>query len=124
MDGLECDNIGSKHLGGGGIAGTSTTDALVEISHRWFEATDKLNTYVRVVMLEFSKAFDLINHHILLDKLTNSGLPVHIVRWIGVFLLGRSQKVLIGNNCSSYGSPNGGVPHSTLSGPKCFFIVH
>ena len=75
-------------------------------------------------MLDFSKEFDLINHHILLDKLTNSGLPVHIVRWIGAFLLDRSQKVMIGNNCSRSGSPNGGVIQGTLSGPYCFFIVH
>ena len=49
-------------------------------------------------MLDFSKAFDLINHHILLEKLTNSGLPRHIVRWIGAFLLDRRQKVMIGSN--------------------------
>ena len=73
-------------------------------------------------MLNFSKAFDLINYHILLDKLTNSGLPVHIVRWIEAFLLDRSQKVLIGNNCSISGSPNGGVPQGTLSGSKCFLL--
>ena len=93
------------------------------MTHSWYEATDILNTCVRVVMLDFSKAFDLINHHILLEKLTNSGLPVHIVRWIGAFLLDRSQKVMIGSNCSRSGSPNGGVPQGTLSGPKCFFIV-
>ena len=94
------------------------------MTHIWYEATDKLNKYVLVVMLDFSKSFDLITHHILLDKLTTSGLPVHIARWIGAFLLDRSHKVIIGNNCSSSGSPNRGVPQGTLSGPKCFFIVH
>ena len=120
VDDSVCDTIDSKQFGG--IAGTSTTDALVEMTHRWYEATDLLNTYVRVVMLDFSKAFDLINHHILLEKLTNSGLPRHIVRWIGAFLLDRSQKVMIGSNCSRSGSPNGGVPQGTLSGPKCFLL--
>ena len=122
VDDIVCDVIDSKQFGG--IAGpTSTTDALVEMTHRWYEATDILNTYVRVDMLDFSQAFDLINHHILLEKLTNSGLPRHIVRWIGAFLLDRSQKVMIGSNYSRSGSPNGGVPQGTLSGPKCFFIV-
>ena len=49
----------------GGVGGTSTSDALVEMTHKWYEATDVLNNYVRVVLLDFSKAFDLINHHIL-----------------------------------------------------------
>ena len=35
----------------------------------WYKATDKLNSYIRVVMLDFSKALDLINHHLLLDTL-------------------------------------------------------
>ena len=113
VDDIVCDAMDSKQFGG--IAGTSTTDALVEMTHRWYKATDRLNTYVRVVMLDFSKAFDLINHHILLEKLTNSGVTRHNVRWIGPFLLDRSQKVMIGSNCSRSGSPNGGVPQGTLS---------
>ena len=32
----------------GGMGGASTTDALVEMIHRWSEATDKLDHYVRV----------------------------------------------------------------------------
>ena len=39
------------------------------------------------------------------------------------FLLDRSQNIIIGNNCSSYGSPNGGVPPGTsLAGPKFFLL--
>ena len=53
----------------GGISGTSTTGVLVELVHMWYKATDKLNYNVRVVRLYLSKAFDLINHHLLLDKL-------------------------------------------------------
>ena len=39
---------------------------------KWFPcgvATDQLDSYARVVMLDFSKAFDFINHHLLFEKL-------------------------------------------------------
>ena len=108
----------------GGVGGISTTDALVEMTHTWYEATDVLNIYVRVVLLDFSKAFDRINHHILVDKLITNGVPAHIVRWLAAFLLDRQQQVKIGNIYSRTGSPNGGVPQGTLSGPKCFFIIY
>ena len=84
--------------------------------------TDVLNNYVRVVLLDFSKAFDLINHHILVDKLITNGVPAHIVRWLAAFLLDRQQQVKIGNIYSRTGIPNGGVPQGTLSGPKCFLL--
>ena len=42
--------------------GTSTTNALVEMIHHWCEATDRCGTYVRIVLLDFAKAFYLINH--------------------------------------------------------------
>ena len=106
----------------GGISGTSTTDVLVELVHMWYKATDKLNSYVRVVMLDFSKAFDLINHHLLLDKLQSYGLPAHILRWKATFLLDRAHRVKIGNEYSHSGHPNSGVPQGTLSGPKCFLV--
>ena len=58
------ENINSNQCGG--MGGTSTTDALVEMIHIWSDATDH---YVRVALLYFSKAFDLINHNTLLVKL-------------------------------------------------------
>ena len=61
------ENINRNQLGG--MGGASTTDALVEMIHSWSETTDKLDHYVKVALLDFGKAFDLINHNTLLVKL-------------------------------------------------------
>ena len=106
----------------GGTSGTCTTDALVEMFHQWYEATDACNTYVRIIALYFSKAFDLINHEILLAKLEANGVPPHVLRWMASFLLDRTQRVEIGKHTSSIGKPNGGVPQGTVSGPRYFIM--
>ena len=109
------ENINCNQFGGMGW--TSTTDALVEMIHRWPEATDKLDHYVRVALLDFSKAFDINNHDTLFVKLKQYDLPPHTRRWIATF-----QQVKIGNNFSPPGHPKGGVPQGTLLGPKCFRV--
>ncbi len=85
------ENINCNQFGG--MGGGSTTYALVEMIHRWSESTDKLDHYVRVALLDFCKAFDLINHNTLLVKLKQYYLPPHIRRWIATFLLDRTQQV-------------------------------
>ena len=60
----------------GGMAGTCTTDVLVELLHKWYEATDVTDNFVKVLFL---KAFDLINHDIFIDKLVKMELPAHLV---------------------------------------------
>ena len=100
------------------LAGTSMTDALVEMVHTWCEATDKPDTFVRVLLVEYSKAFDHINHELLIVC-----LPAHLVRWMAAFLIDRQQSVRIGDTVSNKGYPNGGVPQGTLSGPKNFLVL-
>ncbi len=104
----------------GANAGVSTTDALAKITHEWFKATDAPEKYVRVLLLDYSKAFDLINHDILIRKLQSIGVKHHIIRWTAGFLLELMQQVRIGNVLSEPGYPNGGVPQGTVSGPKLF----
>ena len=106
----------------GGLAGTGTTDALVEMFHSWCEATDKPDSFVRVLLVDYSKAFDHINHELLITKLCDMGLPPHLVRWMAAFLIDRQQSVKIGDTVSNIGYPNGGVPQGTLSGPKNFLV--
>ena len=109
----------------GGLSGTSTTDALVEMTHKWYESIDSLNVYVCVVLLDFSKAFDLINHNILLNKLRTYGITDHIklLRWLAEFLLDRTQQMKIENEYSEIARPNvGGGVQGTICGPKCFIV--
>ena len=80
-------------------------------------------TLMSVVMLDFSKAFDLINHHILLDKLISYNIPEHIVRWLAAFLLDRQQQVKIGTNFSRSGSPNGGCPRAHCPARNVFYYI-
>ena len=60
-----------------GLASTGTTDALVEMFlHSWCEATDTPDSFVRVLLVDYSKAFYHINHELLITKLCDMGLPV------------------------------------------------
>ncbi len=120
VDNIIIPQIDDKQFGG--MAGTGTTDALVEMLHKWYEATDEPGTTVRVLVMDYSKAFDLINHETLIDKLVTMNLPAHIVRWMAAFLLDREQTVKIGESVSQPGYPNGGVSQGTLSGPNNLLV--
>ena len=77
---------------------------------------------VRVIFLDFAKAFDLIIHEMLLKKLKDNDIPPHILRWMASFLLDRTQRVKIGKYLSNVGKPNGDVPQGTVSGPRDFIL--
>ncbi len=102
------------------MPGTCITDALVKMLQSWYEASDTPGSVIQIVLLDYSKAFDHINHNALLRKLTVS-IPPHFVRWMGAFLLDRVQRVKIDDHYSSHVQPNGGVKHDTVTGPVNFF---
>ena len=41
--------------------------------------------YARILLIDFRKAFDHIDHNILLDKLTTNGVPLICVEWQNAF---------------------------------------
>ena len=81
VDDVITPQIEERHFGG--LSGTGTTDALVEMVHAWYEATDQSNTFVRVLLVDYSKAFDHINHEITIAKLCGLGLPAHNIVIVG-----------------------------------------
>jgi hypothetical protein len=91
--------------------------------HDLFKASDKPNIIIRVLFVDFSKAFDLIDHNVLANKFNNIGIPDHITAWSLDFLSGRKQFVKIGDNISSLLSTHAGTPQGTLAGPNDFKLI-
>ncbi|MCH1414829.1 MAG: DUF1891 domain-containing protein [Glaciecola sp.] len=107
----------------GSLKHTSTTHALVEMLHSWHSALDTPGTTIRAIFLDFEKAFDHINHGILLGKLKTLNIPHFIIKWISSFLTNRRQRVKVDNCFSTWTTVNGGIPQGTKLGPILFLIM-
>ena len=104
----------------GGIKDRSTTLALITMLHHVLQRLERKDTYARILLIDFSKAFDHIDHNILLDKLKTNGVPQICVEWQKAFLTSRTQRVNLANTKSDWTEVAGGVPQGTLSGPENF----
>jgi len=99
----------------------STTHALVAMTHEWQTALDQGGA-VRALLVDFKKAFDSVNHNLLLEKLYNKNVPHQLIKWFFSYLQQRSQRVRVGTHHSCWLQLNGGMPQgSWLMGPLCFF---
>ena len=58
----------------GSLPGLSTTHAVLSFFHHLYKTTDQIDQCVRVLLLDFSKAFDKIDHHILLKKMEEKAI--------------------------------------------------
>jgi len=72
--------------------------------------------------LDFSKAFDSVNHPILVRKLDLLGFPGDLLRWILSYLNDRTQRVIFKNSLSSLIRVTTGVPQGSHLGPLLFTL--
>ena len=92
--------------------------------HEWAQGTDGNGASTRVLLFDYCKAFDLIDHFILVNKLCNLDLPNNIINWIIDFLSDRFQRVKLSDGCfSEWGHIPAGVPQGTKLGPWLFLVL-
>ena len=99
----------------------SCVTALTKIVDHILKEMDQGN-YTGVLFLDFKKAFDMVNHTILLSKLKVYKLDDLSLNWFRSYLSERSQKVIINNYESSAQNIRYGIPQGIILGPLLFLL--
>ena len=99
----------------------STAYSLIEITEKIKSTIDSGN-YGCGIFIDLKKAFDTVNHKILLTKLEHYGLRGNILKWFESYLSNRKQYVFYNGVSSDIASSSCGVPQGSVLGPLLFLI--
>ena len=78
---------------------------------------------VGALFLDLSKAFDMIDHELLLKKMRlEFGIVGKAQEWFQTYLSGRRQRVCVGQTVSPWLTPSFGVPQGSILGPLMFIL--
>ena len=99
----------------------STESAFILMTDTWLKAINE-GKLVGCAMIDFRKAFDLVNHKLLLNKLDIYRFSALSLSWFKSYLSNRTQQVVINNSSSKIGDVVCGVPQGSIFGPLLFLL--
>ncbi|KAL0169001.1 hypothetical protein M9458_037223, partial [Cirrhinus mrigala] len=103
-------------------ASRSVDDAVNMGLHFILQHLDRPGTYVRILFVDFSSAFNTIIPTLLQTKLNHLSVPNSISQWITSFLIDRQQLVRMGTLMSSSRTTNTGAPQGCVLSPLLFSL--
>ncbi|KAK3522700.1 hypothetical protein QTP86_030096, partial [Hemibagrus guttatus] len=103
-------------------ANRSVDDAVNMGLHFILQHLDKSGTYVRLLFVDFSSAFNTIIPTLLQTKLTQLSVPSSICQWITSFLTDRHQLVKLGKFKSNSRTTSTGAPQGCVLSPLLFSL--
>lgn len=99
----------------------SCNTALINLVDKWLNSIDK-GDIVGAVFFDLKKAFDVVNHDILLRKLACYKFDNMTLNWISSYLTNRKQCIVEGNLKSETQTVKSGVPQGSVLGPILFIL--
>ncbi|KAK2901605.1 hypothetical protein Q8A73_011351 [Channa argus] len=103
-------------------ANRSVNDAVNMGLHYVLQHLDRSGTYVRILFVDFSSAFNTIIPSLLQLKLTQLSVPSSVCQWITSFLTDRQQLVRLGKLSSSTRTISTGTPQGCVLSPLLFSL--
>ena len=101
--------------------GRSCEHALLNAQNILLESLSKRRISL-LLLIDFSKAFDMVEHSTLLKKLEHYGIRGLALKWMQSYLSNRKQFVSINGSCSTTKTMEFGVPQGSILGPLLFII--
>ena len=102
-------------------AGHSCEHALIDAHHTITEGLGKKETSL-LLLIDFSKAFDMVDHEIMLQKLYYYGIRGVAHGWFRSYLSQRKQYVKLNGSISTTNDLQHGVPQGSILGPLLFIL--
>ena len=103
-------------------AGRSTVTALLPLVHQIATGLNQTSPIHRTVSMavDFSKAFDTVNHTTLLTDIHNTTMAHNTIRWLSTYLRGRTAICRYNNSPSKSNVIHTGVPQGSILSPLLF----